>query len=265
MVQGKKTKQQKETFKCLKCQVEQSISNYYTSYNDNIAAKVIPYCKSCLQSMILDDDGIINENKLKETLKLMNRPFIQDLWNKSKEDGRNEFGSYIKNLALPQHRKLTWEDSVYEGFIVTSPIGNKDEKFFSKEWSGFYTQTEIDYLDGYLQGLYDDFKIITTNHRDYAKKIAQASLAVNKAYQDMLNGDSGADKRYDTLQKTFDTLSQSAKFSEKTRGQNDVALGCFGRVFEQVENHQYVPQHIPLDKDDIDKLIDQFNNIGKSI
>ena len=43
-------------------------------------------------------------------------------------------------------------------------------------------------------------------------------------------------------------LSKSAQFAESQRGANDVALGCFGRVFDAVEKHNWVPEHIPTDE-----------------
>lgn len=257
----------KKQFKCLNCQTEQSTSNYYVSYDTRLSAGVIPYCKSCLQNMIVDDSGNINEDRLRQTLKLMNRPFIQELWNISKKDGRSEFGSYMKNLAMPQNRRLTWEDSIYDGFVktITNISEDSNKKIYSKKWSGYYLQSEIDYLDDYLEGLNNDFKIITTNHKDYAKKIAQASLAVNKAYQDMLSGISGSDKRYKDLQATFDTLSKSAQFSENTRTATDSGITGIAQIVDKVETNEWIYDEEDFPKDALDHLLDQFSNINKSL
>jgi len=94
-------------------------------------------------------------------------------------------------------------------------------------------------------------------------KIAQASLHMNKCYQDMING--GSDGKYKIARENFDVLSKSAQFAESGRGQNDVSLGCFGKIFELVESKTYIPEHIPLNPDEIDKLIDNFKYIYKSL
>ena len=60
-------------------------------------------------------------------------------------------------------------------------------------------------------------------------------------------------------------LSKSAQFAESQRSANDVSLGCFGRVFDAVEKHNWVPTHIPDDEDMYDKLLKQFSNIEKSL
>ena len=46
---------------------------------------------------------------------------------------------------------------------------------------------------------YERFKIVTENHRDYAKKIAKASLMMDKAYEDMLKGVTAADYEVATM------------------------------------------------------------------
>ena len=56
---------------------------------------------------------------------------------------------------------------------------------------GKYTQKDIDYLNKYYAGLERDYKIITENHRDYARKIAKASLQMDKAFdydKDLMDG-----------------------------------------------------------------------------
>ncbi len=136
-----------------------------------------------------------------------------------------------------------------------------------EDWQGEYTEKEIKYLEDYYTELQKDFKIVTRNHRDYARKIAQASLIMDNAFNRMRENpdDKDAVASYNTATANFDRLSKSAQFAESQRGANDVSLGCFGRVFDAVEKHNFVPQHIPEDKDMIDKIIDQFSNIEKSL
>jgi hypothetical protein len=216
--------------------------------------------------MCLDESQSINIDLVKDMLKLIDRPFRYEDFKSACEDKNDTIGTYIKNIAL-NYRYDGWKDSIFEPQSTNEFKENNDmdELVYSKKWMGTYSQTDIEYLDNYLKGLHSDFKIITENHKDYAKKIAKASLHMDKCFQEMLQGVSGADKRYKDARETFDTLSKSAQFSENTRGQNEISLGCFGVLFDRVEQKKWIPQHVPLEKDDYDKLIDYFSTINKSI
>ena len=89
---------------------------------------------------------------------------------------------------------------------------DSDELIYDDKWMGKYSKKDIDYLNNYYAGLERDYKIITENHRDYARKIAKASLQMDKAFDDMINGIEGADAKYKNAREAFDTLSKSAKF-----------------------------------------------------
>lgn len=147
--------------------------------------------------------------------------------------------------------------------IFSSPKAKKPKEplIWSDEWKGNYTESDIDYLNSYYAGLERDYKIITENHRDYARKIAKASLQMDRTFDDMMNGVEGADKKYDNATKAFDTLSKSAKFSESTRSVNDVGISSFSKITEMVENHNWIPEHKPIEKDEIDKLLDYLYSL----
>ena len=134
---------------------------------------------------------------------------------------------------------------------------------YSKEWNGKFSQRDIDYLNNYYNGLLADYDIKTTNHKDYAKKIAKASLAMDREFEKVLNGE--PDTVYKNLRDTFDKLSNSAKFSESQRSANDVGLGSFGLIAAKVEKNEWIPEYEPVDKDTYDLIIEQFSNIEKSL
>lgn len=263
---------------CTKCGLikTENITNYFKTENP-LYNGFFPTCKSCIYELYnsyLQSGSGIREATIK-ICELIDRPFVDEVfyntYEKEKDKDNEKFlGVFLKNVSMQQYRKqgiLRYKDSIFASNTSQSQQIMHDDKtkVYSEDWNGYYTQADINYLDKYITGLANDFKIITTSHKDYAKKIAQASLAMNKAYQDMLNGENGADKRYKDLQSTFDTLSKSAQFSESQRGINDVSLGCFGVIFDRVEKNCYVPQHHPLEKDDYDKILDQFANINKSL
>ena len=211
------------------------------------------------------------------------------------KQGKDIIGLYFKNInSLRQNKDKSFHDSEMDGFIhqgsntvkadrekLVAKYGDEVEGecfsiseasvvesepiIYDSKWLGKYTQRDIDYLNSYYAGLERDYKIITENHRDYARKIAKASLQMDKAFDEMTNGVDGADARYKNAREAFDTLSKSAKFSESTRSVNDVGISSFSKVAAMVEAHNWIPEHKPLKKDTIDEMIDYLSTITKSL
>lgn len=209
--------------------------------------------------------------------------------------GKDIIGLYFKNInSLRQNKNKSFHDSEIDGFIhqnsntvkadkekliekygneitdsdlieTESDVCENEPLIYDGKWLGRYTQKDIDYLNNYYAGLERDYKIITENHRDYARKIAKASLQMDKAFDEMINGVDGADARYKNAREAFDTLSKSAKFSESTRSVNDVGISSFSKVAAMVEAHNWIPEHKPLKKDTIDEMIDYLSTITKSL
>jgi hypothetical protein len=139
-------------------------------------------------------------------------------------------------------------------------------KYYSHVWLGSYTLSEIKALEKLFKGLQRDFKIENESHIDYAKKVCKASLAMDQAFSDMLIDIPGSKERYVTCQKIFDGLSQSAKFAEKTRSENDtVGLGSLGEVIKTLEYQGFLQKKITFPKDEIDNIINDFRWILTSI
>ncbi len=247
-----------DTITCNVCKKSLINSAFYNT-NSNLIPKY-PVCKSCLKAEIKPG----NIQSLYRVLKDMDIGFVKAVWDNSCEKYPDSvFANYMRMMnSLPQYKGTKWSNSKFGGTDSNDGY-NGDGLIYSSEWMGNYTPDDLKYLEGYLSSLKKDFKIVTTNHVDYAKKVAKASLAMDRAYEDMLNG--GSDSKYKMMKEIFDTMSRSAQFAESERGINDVSLGCFGVVFDKVEKHMYVPEHVPTNKDMYDNLLDQFANINKSL
>lgn len=245
-----------------------TLDDFYKSRNATVSHH--PYCKDCVNKMV----DVNNLQSVYDVLKVLDTPFIMDIWNEvCNSESNNYLGDYLRILNFTQRRKyegLGYTDSIFElseDAIISEEVQTAIDEApkWDDDWQGVYTKSDLKYLNDYYMGLQNDFKIVTTNHRDYARKIAQASLSQMKAYQRMLKNEEGSDVAYEKATKLFDMLSKSAQFAESQRGANDVALGCFGRVFDAVEKHNWVPEHIPTDEDMYDKLLKQFSNIERSL
>lgn len=268
-------------YRCARCGETRPERDFYKPKSKiPIWKDIIPICKYCINDIY--EELLKQEKDQKKALdnicRLLDRPFLTSVFDTCKEELSQEkynslITAYLSKINLAQYASKTYLDSDEFPNIQIS-IGvqkvqdeqeNEVELIYSKEWMGKYSRQDLEYLNDYYARLNDDFKIATQNHKDYARKIAKASLAMDKAYDEMIRGVEGADKKYQMLKDTFDKLSQSAKFSENTRSQNDVGLGSFGKIFEMVENKQWIPQHTPLEKDTIDELLEYFAHINKSL
>lgn len=96
---------------CASCGENKKVADFYVSFNPVHQTSRLPYCKVCLKKMICDTDGNVALGKLKETLRLIDRPFLYDIWKVSLESNGDVFGNYMKNLAMTQYRHLGWSDS----------------------------------------------------------------------------------------------------------------------------------------------------------
>lgn len=261
---------------CMKMGRHLTVNQFYPSRNISIGHH--PWCKECVEKSI--DLG--NMQTVYDVLKILDVGFMKDAWDDAiKNVEENYIDAYlkaIKNKFQKKYSTARWSDSVFHKIlpdeflpeeIVEEQLPDEDSevKKWSEEWQGSYTKKELRYLDDYYRDLQNDFKIVTRNHRDYARKIAQASLAMNIAFNRMREFPEDKDlvSNYKFASANFDVLSKSAQFAESQRGANDVSLGCFGKVFDAVEKHNWVPTHIPEDKDMFDKIIEQFSNIKKSL
>ncbi len=255
---------------CLRCLKNKAVnnSNFYENKNDLFTAEKFPICKSCINEFI----GSINENgyevRVKQILAIMNRPFLEDRWIQAER----KWGEYIKNISSMSYLSDgTFADSDFiykrKGEFVEIGVNDEEEeiKSFSKQWGGRFTPSEIEYLDNYYNRLCEDYTIATVNHQDYAKKICKASLLMDQEYQKMSEGESSGVNGYKNAKEIFDTLSKSANFSASGRSQNDIGLGAYGVTFDLVEGAKYIPKHIPIEEDEVDRLISFFSSIEKSV
>ncbi|GLI82329.1 hypothetical protein ANABIO32_00150 [Rossellomorea marisflavi] len=265
---------------CIHClQLKEKKRNFYKSYSNWHGDGLLPYCKTCLKSYLKDKEN--NTTAVKEILRILDKPYKEEMWNKAKEMENDTLGVYLKNIALNDSSE-TYDSSDHlinnvvntHGVSVSSPektVTHQDtyvqeDKVYSKSWLGYYTPTEIEYLEDYYIGLDRDFRIVTKSHKDYAKKIAKASLHMDKCFQEMQDGVNGADKKYKEAKDIFDTLSKSAKFSESQRGITDVGMGSISQIVEMVESETWVYEHKnDLDQDNYDRLIEDFKHIYKSL
>lgn len=104
---------------CARCATLKAKKHFYESYDNPMQPTGrVPYCKDCLKIMISDDKGNVSLEKVKDALQKIDKPFIYDLWCTSIDSKGDTWGMFIKNLQLPQYRKFTWKDSIFQAQIT---------------------------------------------------------------------------------------------------------------------------------------------------
>lgn len=132
--------------RCLKCEEEVLLKNFYSSNSGNHSDKKYPVCKTCLkQGMDLSDpysDDCLE--KLQNILLEMNRPFIFSLWTSSVEESNNTgkelFGVYLKNVLL-NFKTLTWKESEFNSYSEVT-VEKKNSKVTANQVSEDTTLSE---------------------------------------------------------------------------------------------------------------------------
>jgi hypothetical protein len=161
---------------CVMCGKTKKVSEFYQSFNPIHQTGKLPYCKACLKTMCLDSNGNIDITKVKEMLKLIDRPFIYDLFKSSMEDKMDTVGAYIKNLAL-NNKRDGWKDSIFEPQLDNNSLNysnynlqnNKADNFIPtdetyEKWGFGYSNEEYYYFEKKWNKLIDNYGEKTSFH-----------------------------------------------------------------------------------------------------
>jgi hypothetical protein len=280
---------------CRKCGEKTYLDDFYINREWKAEHFRDAWCKKCVNNYVCD------EETLKEYCEFNKRVFREELcvWvdEKLKIDFEND-KKYVRCVDFNKKDRIFWDafkklffqhmnriqhykfsGTLTEDEIIELKEDRKDnpdanrgleldygKKTYSAEWHGFYSVGELNYLNKYFNGLQRDFKLENSAYIDYAKKVCKASLAMDKAFSDMCDGKMGADKRYKDFKDIFDQLSQSAKFAEKTRTENDsVGFGSLGEVIKRMETTGFLQRKIEFEKDEIDRVIDDYRWIVTAV
>jgi len=173
---------------------------------------------------------------------------------------------YIYEDHSKDGRMMTFSEAKKEGLVLEEKPKDRDIKIYSKEFNGYFKQSELEYLHDYYSGLESDFDLNDTNLRDIAKKLAKASLQADKAQDDYMAGKCDFTVVKDALAQ-FDLLSKSGNFAACKRkpGENG-GINSWSELTYKLETtgHPCV-RKIEWEKDDVDAVIDEYRHIVESL
>ncbi|WP_310877152.1 hypothetical protein [Priestia megaterium] len=106
---------------CLKCLKEKNKDrNFYKSSSKWHGDGLFPYCKQCLKDNFNEDDM----SSVREILRVLDKPFLPDTWDKAKLNRNETLGTYLKDVYL-NFSDYTYDQS---SFGNTLPSSKKTEK-----------------------------------------------------------------------------------------------------------------------------------------
>ena len=144
----KKTVADDKKYLCHYCLKEKMRTEFYVSTNPLVMSGITFVCKDCVRKIALDWDdnrnefGACTKKTVMEALEIIDRPFLNNLWDSSYAEWANQEGqirrptiwdAYIKNVSMPQYRGMRWRDGdIFNTFVEDAKqvaaleIGNKE-------------------------------------------------------------------------------------------------------------------------------------------
>lgn len=231
---------------CTMCGKTKKSNKYYQSFNPIHATGRLPYCTQCLKNMCLDSNGNINIEKVKEMLRMIDRPFYYDLFKSSIEQKGDTIGVYMKNLAL-NHKNDGWKHSVFEPVCnnenkeVDALLENFIDFEITKEmilrWGKNHSIEEYITLENFYNKMKEANRIETPQDEFYLKKLATISLKMD---EELESGNYGQAKALGDLFSKYMADSQF-RAMDKTDADKTGGIRGFGMIYAEVEKDDFIP------------------------
>jgi hypothetical protein len=199
-------------------------------------------CKHCISDYISDDI-----DKLREALRMIDKPYITDLLKSSQEEaertGKSLMGMYFKNLGMRQYRELTWDDSEFNGFqhsekTVNEDIAIIDDNDIPSEliamWGRGYKAWEFEYLSNFYDEYKNSYATDTPVQINLYKNIAKVHLQAEKELSE------GKTKTFKDLMELSSKLHNDGNIKpiQSTGANDDKGLSAYGLWIKTIEQDE---------------------------
>ena len=115
----------KNSSRCIVCDTLKKADDFYVSTDPMNKSGITPICKLCAKKIALrvdknGDEHECTKDSVCAALKMLNKPFINSVWDSSVQESENlvagkvkhnPWTAYIKNIAMINYIGMTWEDS----------------------------------------------------------------------------------------------------------------------------------------------------------
>lgn len=294
-----KKKPIKEAVKlCIKCNGSPPLSEFYKNNGWASQAFHDAWCKPCIKKYC------INKETLREYCWYNNRAWNEGHWERSIQAAKYQLNLNQNYLKSNESKKAIMEEAVavsaytakmnmahiytysdnispergyYSEFSSGSNSGKLDETaqdelridnqtVYDERWNGLFTKRDLGYLNNYYRELENDFSLDDVSMRDYAMKVAKASLLHDVMYNKYRAGDATS-KEYSDAKSNFDELSKSANFAAcKRRVDEKTMVLPMSQVTQYLEaNGKIMARKDMWEQDSIDQMILEMRHIATSL
>lgn len=152
-------------------------------------------------------------------------------------------------VDLEEGEKLFYEEIEAESGEVnlSRELSLEDKKYLALKWGKLYTADEWIALEQFYEQMTSSFDIQTAAHFDYLKMICKTSLKMNQAI------DGGDIEGFAKLQKAYDSLMKSAKFTAvQNKAENGEFIDSVGELVYLCEQEGFIPRYHTPDNEQQD-------------
>lgn len=288
VIEAKSRTSKGKTKTCLKCGKAKELSEFYVNREWMDQLQKDAWCKECVNRCSTKDEvrEYFWENnrewdeRIWDTAKSKAEKILStnDVYNRANEDRKNmlleraaaqqiptcmmQRYKYVDNSADGKY--VSYNDAKEQGAIIEEKDPNT--KVYSEEFNGYFKPYELNYLKKYYESLCEENDIITQTHKDYARKMAKASLHADKTQDDWAAGKCDFQLVKDAIA-VFDMLSKSANFAPSTKKKDTSGgLGSFSEISLYLETNGHpCTRKIEWEKDDVDKTLSEFMYLTQSL
>ena len=255
--------QNKDKKMCLKFLKEKNPErDFYKSYSKWHGDGLLPYCKTCLKENLNEDDI----NSIREVMRILDRPYFHEAWEKAKKSKSDTLGKYLKDIAL-NFKEETYDHSdfinnanvrVYEEHLKDNEI-NDD---LTLKWGSGYTPLEIQQLEKFYDDMIRANDISTPQHKAQLELLCKVYLEQNKALAEKRFGD------FKNLNSQYNQILRDSGFRpiDKQGGGESVGIRTFSQIWEEIERDGFIkPAPIEENQDIVDKTIMYMANYTRKL
>ena len=276
---------------CLKCKEVLPIGDFYSNQMWKQQSYADVYCRSCAQAMCKTQED------MKRYCWENNRVWSDKAWLAARKKADYSLSTNTEYLAAgtSKKRRTEIEEAVtcssffsvmnlrtFYGYVdnvgdaseyveydpnapmITLEDGSSDtpqreQQNFSREWNGWYTPTELDYLDSYYSKLDEEFLLDNISIQDYARKVCRASLEADLKFNRMRRGEC-THKEWQETQKAFDEMSKSANFAAcQRKGEANAGMTSISEIMDLIEIEGMIEKvDVVWEQDHIDLVCADF-------
>lgn len=267
---------------CSTCGDVLPLSDFLTNkdWDDNLGKDNV--CKSCLKACD-------TRAKLREYFWNNNRKFSDTLWAaasaKAEQDAKgaaqykrapNDVKAAIlegltceRAIALMNTAKYySYEehDGEFDPTEAEADASASNGKSYSKEFKGMYAPRELETLHEYYNDLAAENDLSTRTAKDYAQKMAKASLLYDETFDAYRNGEATIEdlQRASSL---LDSVSKTGALAPSNKaGKEEGDSGSWGELtLKLITTGHPCVKEIDWPKDVVDKLLAEYQHIAGAI